>query len=72
MNRIAWLGQAAACYSLGIPAEFRGGFSLLSEEQQSEANNIALTYLNRWMEANGRPPVTLDEAYSGSRQSDIY
>lgn len=77
MNRIAWLGQAAACYAMGIPAQFRGGFYLLTESQQKEANQLALTYLNKWLEKNGRQPVTLEQAYSAvngndPRQSDIY
>lgn len=72
MNRIAWLGQAAACYAMGIPSSFRSGFFLLSEKQQEEANQVALRYLNRWLSANGRPEVTMEEAYSGERQSDIY
>ncbi len=72
MNRIAWLGQAAACYAMGIPSEFRSGFFLLSEAQQQAANESALKYLNLWLEVNGRPSVTMDEAYSGERQSDIY
>ena len=72
MNRIAWLGQAAACISMGIPSSFRGGFNLLNPEQQEKANAIALKYLNRWLVENGRPEVTLAEAYSGDRQSDIY
>jgi len=72
MNRIAWLGQAAACYALKIPSTYRGGFGLLTEKQQDTANLVALKYLNRWLEANGRPVVTLEEAYSGERQSDIY
>jgi ParB-like chromosome segregation protein Spo0J len=72
MNRIAWLGQAAACSAMGIPSSFRGGFNLLTEAQAERANEIALEYLNKWLEANGRPTVTMDEAYSGSRQSDIY
>ena len=72
MNRIAWLGQAAACYSIQMPSTFRGGFSLLSEDKQKEANEVALTYLNKWLEANNRPVVTMDEAYSSGRQSDIY
>ena len=71
MNRIAWLGQAAMCYATGIPAEFRGGFSLLTEKQQSEANELALKYLNIWLENNGLDAVTMDEAQP-SRQSDIY
>ena len=72
MNRIAWLGQAAACYAMGIPSSFRGGFNLLGEEARERANQVALRYLNKWLSANGRPEVTMAEAYSGDRQSDIY
>lgn len=72
MNRIAWLGQASLCYAKGIPSCFRGGFSLLTEAQQEAANNLALVYLNRWLTANGRPEMTLAEAMSNGRQSDIY
>jgi hypothetical protein len=72
MNRIAWLGQASICYAAGLPSSYRGGFSLLTVEQQEAANLLALEYLNRWLERNGREPVTLEEAYSYDRQSDIY
>ena len=72
MNRIAYLGQAACCYALGIPAVFRGGFNLLTSEEQQKANETALTYLNKWLKANGRMEITLDEAMSFGRQSDIY
>lgn len=72
MNRIAWLGQAAACYDMGIPSTYRGGFFLLTAEQQDAANECALVYLNRWLEANGREAVSMADAYSGDRQSDIY
>lgn len=72
MNRIAWLGQAAACYATGIPSAFRGGFFLLTEEEQAAANEVALEYLNKWLSNNDRSEVTMTEAYSGSRQSDIY
>src|SRR5262249_17755522 len=72
MNRIAWLGQAAACYALGIPAVFRGGYHLLSQSQQQEADETALVALNRWMVDHGRPEVSMDVAYSYERQSDIY
>jgi ParB-like chromosome segregation protein Spo0J len=71
MNRIAWLGQAAVCYAIGVPAAFRGGFNLLSEQEQVEANEIACVYLNKWLKANDRDEVTLEEAISG-RQMDIY
>lgn len=72
MNRIAWLGQAAVCYDMGIPSMYRGGFFRLSPQQQDAANRSALTYLNKWLEANGRPPISMEEAYSYKRQSDIY
>jgi ParB-like chromosome segregation protein Spo0J len=71
MNRIAYLGQAAMCYATGIPATFRSGFNLLTEEQQKQANQVALTYLNRWLEANGRNKVTMAEALSDN-QMDLY
>lgn len=72
MNRIAWLGQAAACYSIGLPAIFRGGFSLLNEQQQDAANRLAHEYLNKWLEGRGMETVSLEDALAGSRQSEIY
>ena len=73
MNRIAYLGQAAACYSEGLPAKYRGGFFKMTEEQQNRANITALEYLNLWLSNRGKPPVTLDEAVGGvSRQVSIY
>lgn len=71
MNRIAWLGQAAVCIERGIPSDFRGGFHLLSEQEQKEANELALVYLNKWLVANNRKKVSLDEAMP-ERQSTIY
>lgn len=62
MNRIAWLGQAALCIERGIPSCFRGGFNLLSKEQQDAANNSALMALNTWLQKRGEPMVSLDEA----------
>ena len=72
MNRIAWLGQAAMCYATGIPSKYCSGFNMLSEEQQSEANNIALDALNSWLVANGMMAVEIDEALSAGRQVEIY
>lgn len=71
MNRIAWLGQAAACYVLGVPAVFRGGFHLLTKKQQTEADQVALDALNKWLKKNGLPAVTMDQA-APDRQSEIY
>ncbi len=62
MNRIAWLGQASACIALGLPAAFRGGFHRLSEEEQLIANETALEWLNVWLERNGHPALTMEEA----------
>jgi len=72
MNRIAWLGQAAMCYSTGVPSKFCSGFNLLTKEQQDHANLLALFYLNIWMEKYNRQPLTIDEALSIGRQVNIY
>lgn len=71
MNRIAWLGQASLCYKHGIPAEFRGGYSLLTEAEQLAADEAALRALNNWLAANGRDVLTMSDA-NPNRQSDIY
>lgn len=72
MNRIAWLGQAAMCYSTGIPSKFCAGFNLLSQQQQDRANELALEALNTWMAKYGRESVTMEEALSIGRQVNIY
>jgi hypothetical protein len=64
MNRIAWIGQSAACLAMGIPSAFRGGFHLLTEAQQTQANQIALEGLNVWLGLRDEPPITLDDAQS--------
>lgn len=71
MNRIAWLGQASLCASKGIPSEFRGGWGLLTEDQQLQADQAALRALNKWLTANGRDEVSMDQANPG-RQAEIY
>lgn len=53
MNRIAWLGQAAACIVHGVPSKHRGGYFLLSQEQRAAADELALKWLNIWLEGNG-------------------
>jgi ParB-like chromosome segregation protein Spo0J len=72
MNRIAWLGQAAMCYATGVPSVFCSGFNLLTPEQQNAANEVALEYLNKWLIANDRSPVSMESALSLGRQIDIY
>jgi hypothetical protein len=71
MNRIAWLGQAATCITLGIPACYRGGFYLLTEKQQKAADKAALVALNQWLAANGREQVEMEEA-APDREMEIY
>lgn len=72
MNRIAWLGQAALAYAKGIPSVYRGGFNRLTEEQKHKANLIALEYLNKWLVANNREPVTLEDGLLIDKQAEIY
>lgn len=72
MNRIAWLGQAAVCYSKGIPSKFCAGFNLLTNEQQNHANEVALEGLNFWMKKHNRPELSIEEALSIGRQVNIY
>ena len=72
MNRIAWLGQASMCYATGVPSVFCSGYNLLSRDQQIEADQIALEYLNEWRISNDLAPVEMDEALSSGRQVEIY
>lgn len=72
MNRIAWLGQASMCYATGVPSVFCSGFNLLTEEQQQHANEIALEALNEWLAKNDRKPLSINEALSIGRQTELY
>jgi ParB-like chromosome segregation protein Spo0J len=72
MNRIAWIGQAAMCYATGIPSVFCSGFSLLTNEEQEAANQVALDVINKWMFLNGMPSLSMEEAISQGRQVEIY
>lgn len=72
MNRIAWLGQASVCKLKGIPAKFRGGYNLLTDEQKEKADLLALKYLNKWLVANGFDELkTLAEAGSKT-EANLY
>jgi hypothetical protein len=64
MNRIAWLGQASACIAMALPAAFRGGYHLLSLDEQRTADETALVALNSWLENHGEPSLPLDKAGS--------
>jgi ParB-like chromosome segregation protein Spo0J len=72
MNRIAWLGQAAVCYSTGIPSKYSSGWSMLSVKQQDEANEVALEFLNKWLVKNNMETITMSEALSAGREVQIY
>jgi len=72
MNRIAWLGQAAMCYSTGVPSVYCSGYNLLDRDQQATADEVALKYLNKWRESNGLNSLDMDEALSSGRQVEIY
>lgn len=71
LNRIAWLGQASVCYESGIPSQFCSGFNLLTEAQQEAANNMALKYLNIWLEKRGMNKVDIQDAMT-VRTSTLY
>ncbi len=72
MNRIAWMGQAAACISEGLPNKYCSGFNLLSDEEQLRANTIALEAINKWMRNNEREELSMEVALSAGRQVNIY
>ena len=71
MNRIAWLAQASACYVLGLPSRYRGGYHRLSDHEKANADGLALKYLNKWLESRGEGPLTAGQAASKT-QMDLY
>lgn len=71
MNRIAWLGQASMCISTGIPAAFRAGYNLLTEEQKKAADEMAMIALNKWLTSRGEEPVN-EETVKSKTQANIY
>jgi hypothetical protein len=48
INKIAWLGQASACYEIGLPSKYRAGFKLLSKQKQNKADALAERYYKIW------------------------
>ena len=71
MNRIAWLGQASAAQAISMPSCCRGGYHRLTEEEQRDADALALLYLNEWLEANDRKSVTMEQA-GGRTEAELY
>jgi len=72
MNRIAWLGQAAACYASGVPSRYSNAWFSIPIEARNVANEIALTYLNKWLTQNGRNEVEMHEALNAGKQVELY
>jgi len=53
-NRRSWLGQAACCHRLGVPATAtRAAWWRLTEDQQDMANAAADDVIRRWDEETG-------------------
>ena len=71
MNRIAWVGQAAMCIETGIPSKYRGGYHLLSYEEQKAADLVALDVINEWMQKNGYDTYTL-ETIKSRTEANLY
>lgn len=72
MNRIAWLGQAAACVAMGLPADFRSGYHLLSETEQQAADALALKALNKWLKSKGEPEADSVAAVASQTEMNLY
>jgi len=72
MNRIAWLGQAAVCYSTGVPARYSSAWFKITEDKRNEANEMALKYLNIWLSMNNMDSVDMYEALNSGRQIELY
>jgi hypothetical protein len=72
MNRIAWLGQAAVCYNSGVPSSYSGAWFEMTKEQQSKANEVALHFLNQWLNKNGLETIDMDEALIIDKQVELY
>lgn len=64
MNRIAWLGQAALSYHLGIPSCYRSGYNKLTSDQKIDADFTAMVYLNKWLVSMGEDELTGDTVKS--------
>lgn len=71
MNRIAWLGQASCAYALHLPSGCRGGYHRLTDDQKRQADELALRYLNGWLEARGMARVDFEQA-GGRTEAELY
>jgi hypothetical protein len=71
MNRIAWMGQSALCYNYRIPARYRGGYNLLTDEEKQAADQAALDIINLWMECEGYPLYD-QESIKSKTEANLY
>lgn len=71
MNRIAWMGQASLTYKYLLPAKYRGGYYLLTKEQQQKADEAALEIINLWMESQGYE-IQTSETIVSKTEMDLY
>ena len=71
MNRIAWVGQSSVCLAYGIPAKYRGGYHLLPEVDQLDADQAALEVINYWMFLHGYGSFTL-RAIKSRTEANLY
>jgi hypothetical protein len=71
MNRIAWLGQASLAKALGVPSGCRGGYQMLTDEQKYAADQMALKWLNVWLERQGKSHIMLPAAV-GRTEAELY
>jgi len=71
MNRIAWIGQSSMCLYYGISSKFRGGYHLLTKEQQIAADKTALKVINYWMFLHGYCEFTL-ETIKSKTEANLY
>lgn len=71
MNRIAWLGQAAAAYAIHMPSGCRGGYHKLTDAQRAAADELALQHLNKWLASRGKEAVTFEQA-GGRTEAELY
>lgn len=72
LNRIAWLGQASVNYHTGVPSKFSNVWFDIDESKRNEANEVALTYLNKWLVKNNMNEVSMYEATNSGKQIELY
>lgn len=72
MNRIAWMGQASLCYKYRIPARYRGGYNLLTEDEQRNADEAALEIINEWVLLKGFDETFTLKSIESKTEVDLY